>query len=112
MRVAALIPLVGCIWNVLLASFVLLRAPRATRNRVFFMLGLFISVWNIGQFYAFTTTSPDSALLWVRIIWFGVIFIPMLLFQLSMITAGIKAGKLIPAGYILLSLLALTLPTS
>lgn len=111
MRVAALIPLVGCICNVLLAIFVLLRAPRAVRNRVFFLLGLFISVWNLGQFFNFTTTSSESALLWVRIVWLGVIFIPMLLFHLSMLTAGIRLGKLIPAGYTLLALLAVTLPT-
>ena len=51
MRIAALIPLVGCICNVLLAFFVLFCAPRAMQNRVYFFLGLFISVWNLGQFF-------------------------------------------------------------
>ena len=44
MRVAALIPLVGCVWNLLLAFFVLSRAPRASQNRVYFFIGLFISI--------------------------------------------------------------------
>ncbi len=111
MRVAALIPLVGCICNVLLACFVLFRAPRAPQNRVFFFLGMFIAVWNLGQFYAFTSESSESALLWVRIIWLGVLPIPMLLFHLSMLATGTKLGRLLPIGYGLLALLAVTLPT-
>ena len=82
MRIATLIPLVGCICNVLLAFFVLSRAPRAMQNRVYFFLGLFISVWNLGQFFAFTTHDKDAALFWVRFIWLGVVFIPTLLFHL------------------------------
>ncbi len=113
MRVAALIPLVGCVWNLLLAFFVLSRAPRASQNRVYFFIGLFISIWNFGQFYNFTTpeTDPISADFWVRFVWFGVLFIPMLLFHLSMLHTQTSVGKMLPVGYGLLFLLALTLPT-
>ena len=51
MNVAAFIPLVGCIWNFLLACFVFAWAPRATQNRVYFCLGVCISIWNLGQFF-------------------------------------------------------------
>jgi len=68
MRVAALIPLLGCVWNFALAFFVLTRAPRAVQNRVYFFLGLFISIWNLGQFFNFTTTDRDAADFWVRFV--------------------------------------------
>ena len=111
MRVAALIPLVGCVWNLMLAFFVLSRAPRATQNRVYFFLGLFISIWNLGQFFIFTVPDANAAEFWVRFVWFGVIFIPMLLFHLSMLITKTRIGKLIPVMYALHALLALTLPT-
>lgn len=111
MRIAALIPLVGCICNVLLAFFVLSRAPRAIQNRVYFFLGLFISVWNLGQFFAFTTQDRDAALFWVRFIWFGVVFIPTLLFHLSMLLTQTRLGRLIFAAYAFPGILALTIPT-
>lgn len=111
MRVAALIPLVGSIWNLLLAFFVLSRAPRATQNRVYFGLGLCIAIWNLGQFFGFTAQSQDAGLFWVRFLWIGVIFIPMLLFHLSMLVTQTHFGKLIPIIYVLLGALAMTLPT-
>lgn len=111
MRVAALIPLFGCVFNLFLAIFVLSRAPKATQNRVYFFLGLFISIWNLGQFFLFTTRSEPVALFWVRFLWIGVIFIPMLLFHLSMLIAQTKLGRLIPAIYVLLGALATTVPT-
>ena len=112
MRIGALIPLLGCIWNLMLAVFVLSRAPRATQNRVYFFLGLFISVWNLGQFFNFTTTSRDAAEFWVRFVWLGVIFIPMLLFHLSMLITQTRTGRTIPIAYGLLALVAATLPTN
>ena len=114
MRIAALIPLLGCIWNLMLAFFVLSRAPRATQNRVYFFLGAFISVWNLGQFFNFTTppSEPDVALFWVKFVWFGVIFIPMLLFHLSMLLTQTRVGRFIPIVYVLLAMLAATLPSN
>lgn len=114
MRVAALIPLLGCIWNLALAFFVLTRASRAVQNRVYFFLGLFISVWNLGQFFNFTTpaSNPEAADFWVRFVWLGVLFIPLLLFHLSMLLTQTRTGKFIPVMYVLLSILALTLPTN
>ncbi len=111
MRIATLIPLVGCICNVLLAFFVLSRAPRAIQNRVYFLLGLFISVWNLGQFFAFTTHDKEAALFWVRFIWLGVVFIPTLLFHLSMLITQTRVGKLLVAAYVFPSIIALTIPT-
>jgi signal transduction histidine kinase len=113
-RIAALIPLIGCGLNLFLALFVLWHGPKQVQNRVYFFLGICISIWNLGQYFNFTTppTDPAAGLFWVRFVWLGVIFIPMLLFHLSMLTVDIKLGKLIPAIYIALGLLTLTLPTS
>lgn len=113
-HIAALIPLVGCIWNLLLAFFVYSRAPRAMQNRVYLFLGIAISMWNLGQFFNFITPADqkDAGLFWVRFVWLGVLFIPMLLFHLSMLVTQTRVGRVIPIGYGFLALLALTLPTN
>ena len=113
MMVAAIIPLLGCVFNLFLAIFVLSRAPRATQNRVYFFLGVCISIWNLGQFFNFTTpeSDPGAALFWVRFVWLGVVFIPMLLFHLSMLVTETRFGKAIPIIYCFLGALAMMLPT-
>jgi signal transduction histidine kinase len=99
MRFAVLIPLLGAIFNLLLAVFVLTRGPKSTANRVYFLLGFNISIWNLGQFFLLTAQQPDSALFWVRFVWFGVVFIPLLLFHLSMLITGTQVGRFLPAAY-------------
>ena len=64
MKAGTLIPLVGFIFNLLLAVFVFSRSPRATANRVYLFLGIGIALWNLGQFSLFHTNDPKAALFW------------------------------------------------
>jgi hypothetical protein len=111
MRVAALIPLLGCFCNLALAVFVLSRGTRNEANRVYFFLAVCIAIWNLGQFFLFVTHDSAEALFWVRFLWFGVTFIPTLLFHLSMLLAEVKVGKLLHWLYGCLAALAGTVPT-
>ncbi len=108
MRLAALIPLVGCLWNALLACFVLWNGLRKPAHRVFFFLGIAIAVWNLGQFSLFVTSEPEDALFWARFLWLGVIFIPVLLYHLSLVVAELPPSKLVGWAYGISAVVAIT----
>ncbi|HXT40020.1 MAG TPA: ATP-binding protein [Candidatus Angelobacter sp.] len=93
--IEALIPLAGSVLNFLLALFVLSRSYRATAIRVYSLLGICIAVWNLGTYFLFVETNEGHALFWARFLQFGVIFIPVLLFHLSLLIAQIPVGKYI-----------------
>ncbi len=105
---AAFIPLMGCICNILLPIFVITRGARITVNRIYFFLGFAIAIWNLGQFYLFRVHDPRAALLWARILWFGVIFIPALLFHISLSIAQVPIKRYIWYIYGALGILAAT----
>ncbi len=95
MRFAAFIPMVGCILNLFLALFVFNSNRRGAANRVFLFWGLSIAVWNLGQFFLLRGDEPIMALFWARFLWFGVIFIPVLLFHISLLIAEMRVPRFI-----------------
>src|SRR2546421_2773219 len=103
-----LIPLVGSVLNILLALFVFSRGYRMTVIRVYSLLGLCIAIWNLGTYFLFVVKDDRQALFWARFLQFGVIFIPVLLFHLSLLVAQIPVGKYIPVLYALHCILALS----
>ncbi|HWB58423.1 MAG TPA: ATP-binding protein [Chthoniobacteraceae bacterium] len=105
---AVFIPLVGCVCNLLLALTVLRSSVRIFAHRVYFFLCICIAIWNLGQYFLFVIPSNenDAALFWARFCWFGVIFIPLLLFHLSLLIAQIQVGKYIRYFYAFCFLMA------
>ena len=103
-----LIPLVGSVLNILLALFVFSRGYRMTVIRVYSLLGLCIAIWNLGTYFLFVVKDDRQALFWARFLQYGVIFIPVLLFHLSLLVAQIPVGKYIPVLYALHCILALS----
>lgn len=95
MSFAVYIPLVGCVSNMLLALAVLRSGVRIFAHRVYLVLCLCISIWNVAQYFLFVSTDEHSAFFWARFCWFGVIFIPLLLFHLSLLIAQIPVGRYI-----------------
>ena len=93
MNFAPYIPLAGFFVNVFFALFVFTRAPRATANRIYLLLGLSIAVWNLGSYFLFVVTDHDSALFWARFLQFGCIFGVVAFFHLALIIAGFKVGR-------------------
>ena len=102
------IPLIGAICNLLLTVFVALMGPRTTVIRVYALLGASIVVWNLGTFYMFRVRTTEEALFWARFIQFGVIFIPLLLFHVSLLIAQVRVGKYIKWFYLFTCGVALT----
>ena len=100
MGLVVFIPLAGCIINLALAAFVLYCGRRETVNRLFFLLGSCIAVWNFGIFFLFIAPDKESAEFWDRFLWSGVVFIPVLLFHISLVLAQIKRPKWMPFVYI------------
>lgn len=112
MKFAEFGPLIGSIVNLLLAIFVLSRNTKSSVNRVYFLVGVCISVWNFGSFSLFGATSASSALFWARFLQFGLIFGTVLLFHLSLLIAQLPVGKYIWGFYGFEILLAATNCTS
>jgi signal transduction histidine kinase len=108
MNLLALAPLIAAICNLLLTLFVFGRNVRATINRVFFFWGISVTVWNVGTYFLFRVDNAADALLWARFLQFGVIFIPITLFHLSLLIAQVRAGKWIYWLYAFHGLLALS----
>lgn len=95
MRFAAFIPLVGCVFNFLLAVFVLRSGFRNPTCRVYFFWGLSIATWNLGQYFLFVVPGNDrpEGMFWAKFCWFGVIYIPVLLFHISLLIANIHIDR-------------------
>ncbi len=99
MKFLALAPLLGAICNFLLSIFVLASDRKSPLNQIFFLWGISITVWNAGTFALFSTTSQADAAVWAHWLFYGVIFIPITLFHLSLRIAQIEIGKYIFALY-------------
>lgn len=95
MSLAAYIPLLGFVCNLLLAVFVLSRGMKATPNRVYFAALMIIAWWNFGSFQLFRVADHDPALFWARFLHFGLVFGPVVLFHLSLLIAQIPVGRYI-----------------
>lgn len=108
MKFAVYIPLVGCICNLLLALTVLRSGFRIFAHRIYLFLCLFIALWNLSQYYLFVVPDAESGMFWARSCWFAVIFIPLLLFHLSLLIAQIPVGRYIIGFYLFCCVLAAT----
>ncbi len=88
MSATAIVPLVGCVTNALLALLIYFGNPRQQINRLYALLGLCIAGWNLGQFHLFVAASRHEAIFWIHFEWIAIILGPVLLFHLSLIIAG------------------------
>ena len=106
MRFLEDLSLLGGIANIFLAVFVLSRGWGNTAHRVYFFLGLAIGIWNIGSSRMFSVASAEEAYRYARLLQFGVIFTPVLLFHLSILIADLRYRKYIGPIYGFAALLA------
>lgn len=108
MSFAEFIPLTAAVTNFALTLFVLTRDLRSTLNRVYLLWGLSITVWNLGTFFMFNVENESSARFWSVFLDYGVIFLPISLFHLSILIAQVKLPRWLPVLYGWFGLLALT----
>ncbi|NBV20844.1 MAG: hypothetical protein EBS05_02455 [Proteobacteria bacterium] len=91
-----LIPLTAAVTNLALTLFVLTRDLRSTLNRVYLLWGISITVWNLGTFFLFSMGDEPSARMWSTLLHYGVIFLPISLFHLSLLIAQIRLPRWMP----------------
>lgn len=108
MNLFKLVPLIGAVCNLLVTLFVSTRGLRTTVNRVYLLWGISLTIWNLGTYVLFVVDNTADALFWARFVQFGVIFIPVTLFHLSLLIAQIPVGRYMPALYGLQVALALS----
>jgi signal transduction histidine kinase len=88
-----LIPLTAALVNLALTIFVLSRGVNSAIQRVYFLWGASIVIWNLGTFFMFSVQSEASALFWARFLQFGVIFLPISLAHLCLLIAEVNWGR-------------------
>lgn len=106
MRFSELIPLAAALVNFALAVFVFSRDTRSALHRVYLLWGLSLTVWNVGTCFMFRVQNPADALFWAKFLQAGVIFLPVSLLHLSLLTARVPRPKWLPYLYGLHGLLA------
>ncbi len=102
------IPLFAAVANLILTILVVCRDPRPVLHRVFGVFGLSLTIWNLGTFCMFRVNNAASALFYARFLQFGVIFIPITLFHLSLLIGQVRTGPIIRWLYALAICLALS----
>ncbi len=107
MNLHSLIPLTAALVNLVLTLFVLSSGWRSTLNRVYALWGASITVWNVGTACMFFVQSPEAALFWAHFLQFGVIFLPVSLYHLSLLIADVPPKRLLPLMYGIHGFLAL-----
>jgi signal transduction histidine kinase len=97
------VPLLGGVFNFVLALLVFANDRRSRLNQVFFCCCLGISIWNFGTFALFETPNVPEAIprayAWAKFMQFGVIFIPITMLHLSMLMSGYKPGRWMVLNY-------------
>ncbi|MEK7078017.1 MAG: histidine kinase dimerization/phospho-acceptor domain-containing protein [Patescibacteria group bacterium] len=72
-----------------------------TINRVFFLLMASVALWSLGYWYWLSNTSnAENALLWVRILSLGSLFIPVFYFHWILLVLNKKSKKVLISAYI------------
>src|SRR5438093_920164 len=102
------VPLTAAVVNLLLGLFVFTAARKGRANRAYLLWGSSIGIWNLGTFFMFEVTTEKDALFWGRVLQFGVIFLPVSLFHLSVLIAGMRARKPLQVLYLVTAFFALS----
>ncbi|MEO6785570.1 MAG: ATP-binding protein [Chthoniobacteraceae bacterium] len=107
MKFFSYVPLLGGIFNLVLALFVFGSDRRSRLNQVFFAWALSISIWNFGTFELFQKQDIQNAYAWAKFMQFGVIFIPVTMLHLCLLLSGYKPGRWLVLTYCFHGVLAL-----
>src|SRR4051812_17642279 len=80
--------LVACLVNFALAIFVFRQDPESRLHRAYFAWGLGVALWNLACYYLYQPISADAALLWAKLLQFGIIIAPLGLYETSRLISG------------------------
>ncbi len=89
----SILPLVGGFFVLLLGLFVFFKNPKLKLNIIFALLSITVFVWLFGTFMMFNSQSDEQAIFWDRFIYAGVVFVPALMYNFSLIFTERKVPK-------------------
>jgi len=102
--VYSLIPFIGGILTFWLGLLVLLKNRKAKVNQTLFGAIICITIWLLATFAMFLSKEDYWAIFWDRVVYAGVVFIPITVYHFGLSFAKRKEGKLLYLGYFLSSL--------
>ncbi len=76
-----IIPIIAGIISLGIGLFVFLKEPKKKPNRIFFLLGLSLVVWNLASLGVYCASSDKDAIVWIKLFYIGLVFIPSLFFH-------------------------------
>lgn len=102
MLITTFFPLISAIFMGGLGLFVFLK-QKSRLGIIFSLFCLSVTIWLFGTFMMFISKTDEKAIFWDRIVYGGVIFIPILMYHLSLIFVKFeqKQTKILRLGYII-----------
>ncbi|MDI6781746.1 MAG: HD domain-containing protein [bacterium] len=76
-----IIPIIAGLISLGIGLFVFIKEPKKKPNRIFFLLGLSLVVWNLASLGVYCASSDKDAILWIKLFYIGLVFIPSLFFH-------------------------------
>lgn len=77
--------IIACILSTLIGIYVFYKNPKNIQNRVFILFISFVVAFSIGEAMLRLSSNSEEGLLWGRIAYLGVIFMPLALLHLSFV---------------------------
>jgi len=101
LEVIQITALTAILVNVVLTVMVLRRDYRSKLHQIYMGWGIAATLWNLGVYHLSRDIGPSEAFVWAKVLQLGIIFIPVIMFQLCMVIAEVRTGWLVPALYLL-----------
>jgi len=99
------LPIISAVFTTFLAFFVLLKNPGKKLHQLFFANCVAFAIWFASSFMMFQAISDTSIIWWDRMVYVGVVFVPILMFHFGLVFIGadkqIRTNWMLRAGYIL-----------
>jgi signal transduction histidine kinase len=99
MKYTALTALIAVLCNFGLTFFVVTRDPRSVVNRIYFLWGIAVTMWNFGEFFLLHAASPERAMVWAYVLHCGVILLPITNLHLTLLISQVSIGRWLWAAY-------------
>ncbi|HPB68876.1 MAG TPA: histidine kinase N-terminal 7TM domain-containing protein, partial [Candidatus Omnitrophota bacterium] len=95
--------LISCIGNFVVGLFVFLKNVKGRVNQTWGLFTLSIVLWTFGQFMSSSSIPEDQIVFWNRVLFSGIIFIPVSFLHFMFVELGLtkKKAKIIKICYLL-----------
>ena len=93
---------INVITSISLAIFVYFQNPEKKLNRYFSLFAISVAFWSMGYFAWQTARDAETALIWLRVLMLGAIFIPIFYFHfvVTLLKLSQKMRALLVGGYV------------